>query len=135
MLLNHYSASPVKELRKVKQEHTDSLNGHKLKPQGFWLSVGTSWLEYAKERGWISPSFFVSLWALDLGSILVLDTRDKVRDIRMKTKHRPDWGFYDGLGFQGVLFDPYLEGRDYWYEAVSIPSAVVWDPTCLRRVA
>jgi hypothetical protein len=133
LLLQHYSYEEVGELYPVKQV------SHWFKPDGFWLSVGEAWKEFLEEGKTFEVGPFLSYWELELESILCLSTIESVAAVELREDYStriPDW-FKVAENYKGVLFSPYFyEVRHQlsWYHSVDLPSAVVWDPTCLRRV-
>jgi hypothetical protein len=134
LVLQHYSHEEVGELYSVEQD-----NGW-FKPEGFWLSVGEAWKEFLEQTDSVIVGSYISYWELSLDSVLYLSTKEEVCSIVLfegSCTALPDW-YGISQKYKGVLFNPYLYELRHklsWYNSVDLPSAVVWDPTCLRRVA
>lgn len=144
--LRHYSRGAVQEVKPAVQPNPAA---GKLKPRGFWVSVGDAWAEWCRQNSFGPPAkapdeLFVYRVVLDSSArILAAGTAEETEALveEYGIKLHPDlieartldWKAISQDGYDGIILTEYLYGaglrrepRGLWYYGWDCASGCIW---------
>lgn len=137
MILQHHSYNGDDPLDLAVVDQNRNPVPHK--PFGFWLSVGPAWRDWCRANEF-GCGKFVSYWQLDMKEVFWLSRPEDFARLPARAEtpegHYPDWAEL-AKTYKGILCYPYMQPsrlRYAWYSTLDVPSASIWDPSCLTRL-